>query len=280
MVTRHGSGSFVNTQSLDAVATLMGAGGADGLQDIFEMRHLLEPQIAALAARRATTGDVARLSAILEEQQQQILEGETGVDADTEFHFTLATATHNPALVKVVNAVEDVLRRSRDVTCNSRGGRSVRCALITIFWKWCAPEIMPAPAALWTITSRRWNPPATDRPRRSNKRDRRRASNSKPNQPVSETIATKSAHIRHGRRKGMSTLAVEVVYRGIFQKTLARNIVRSIVFAARKDGKIGTAFGRYGDSPERNGIPAQAVRHRGRRLRRAGRKPGVYQAPP
>ena len=55
----------------------------------------------------------------------------------------------------------------------------------------------------------------------------------------------------------MATLAVEVVYRGIFQKTLARNIVRHIVFAARKDGKIGTAFGRYGDSPERNGIPAK-----------------------
>ncbi len=54
----------------------------------------------------------------------------------------------------------------------------------------------------------------------------------------------------------MSTVAVEVVYRGIFQKSLARNIVRNIVFAARKDGKIGTAFGRYGDSPERNGIPA------------------------
>jgi len=50
---------------------------------------------------------------------------------------------------------------------------------------------------------------------------------------------------------------VEVVYRGIFQRTLARNIVRNIVFAARKDGKIGTAFGRYGDSPERNGIPAK-----------------------
>ena len=55
----------------------------------------------------------------------------------------------------------------------------------------------------------------------------------------------------------MSTVAVEVVYRGMFQKTLARNIVRSIVFAARKEGKIGTAFGRYGDSPERNGIPAK-----------------------
>ena len=55
----------------------------------------------------------------------------------------------------------------------------------------------------------------------------------------------------------MATLAVEVVYRGIFQRTLARNIVRQIVFAARKDGKIGTAFGRYSDSPERNGIPAK-----------------------
>ena len=55
----------------------------------------------------------------------------------------------------------------------------------------------------------------------------------------------------------MATHAVEVVYRGIFQRTLARNIVRHIVFAARKDGKIGTAFGRYSDSPERNGIPAK-----------------------
>ena len=55
-----------------------------------------------------------RLTAILEEQHRQILEGETGVDADTEFHFALAAATHNNPLLKVVNAVEDVLRRSRD----------------------------------------------------------------------------------------------------------------------------------------------------------------------
>jgi pyruvate ferredoxin oxidoreductase delta subunit len=55
----------------------------------------------------------------------------------------------------------------------------------------------------------------------------------------------------------MSTGSVEVVYRGIFQKTLAKNICRGIVFAARKAGKIGIAFGRYSDSPERNGIPAK-----------------------
>lgn len=55
----------------------------------------------------------------------------------------------------------------------------------------------------------------------------------------------------------MSTGSVEVVYRGIFQKTLAKNICRGVVFAAKKDGKVGIAFGRYSDSPERNGIPAK-----------------------
>jgi pyruvate ferredoxin oxidoreductase delta subunit len=55
----------------------------------------------------------------------------------------------------------------------------------------------------------------------------------------------------------MAKVAVEVVYRGIFQKSLGRNICRAIVLAARKEGKVGISFGRYGDSPERNGIPAK-----------------------
>jgi pyruvate ferredoxin oxidoreductase delta subunit len=52
--------------------------------------------------------------------------------------------------------------------------------------------------------------------------------------------------------------AVEVVYRGIFQKTLATRITRGIVLAAHQEGKRGISFGRYGDSPERNGIPAKS----------------------
>jgi len=55
----------------------------------------------------------------------------------------------------------------------------------------------------------------------------------------------------------MATGSVEVVYRGVFQKNLAKNICRGIVFAAKKQGKTGIAFGRYSDSPERNGIPAK-----------------------
>src|SRR6201988_3730977 len=51
--------------------------------------------------------------------------------------------------------------------------------------------------------------------------------------------------------------AVEVVYRGIFQKKLGTNITRNIVLAGHREGKPGISFGRYGDSPERNGIPAK-----------------------
>jgi len=51
--------------------------------------------------------------------------------------------------------------------------------------------------------------------------------------------------------------AIEVIYRGIYQKTLATRITRSIVLAAHEEGKKGISFGRYGDSPERNGIPAK-----------------------
>src|SRR5260370_25920990 len=52
--------------------------------------------------------------------------------------------------------------------------------------------------------------------------------------------------------------AIEIIYRGIYQKTLAKNISRGIVLAAHKEGKPGISFGRYGDSPKRNGIPAKS----------------------
>ena len=51
--------------------------------------------------------------------------------------------------------------------------------------------------------------------------------------------------------------AIEIIYRGIFQKLLAGRISRAIVLAAHEEGKPGISFGRYGDSPERNGIPAK-----------------------
>jgi len=53
--------------------------------------------------------------------------------------------------------------------------------------------------------------------------------------------------------------AIEIIYRGIFQKTLAKNISRGIVLAAHEEGKPGISFGRYGDSPERHSLQGSGV---------------------
>ncbi len=50
---------------------------------------------------------------------------------------------------------------------------------------------------------------------------------------------------------------IEVNYRGIFQKTLARRICKPIVYAAKKQNKTGFSYGRYSDAPERNGVPCK-----------------------
>ena len=124
LVSKRGSGTFINTEDMDSVVALIAStlsSGRETLKEIFEVRHLLEPQIAAVAARRANEEEVRRLGEILEEQQEQIEARETGVDADTAFHFALASATHNSALVKVVSAVEDILRRSRDLSLQEPG---------------------------------------------------------------------------------------------------------------------------------------------------------------
>src|ERR1700716_2497760 len=62
---------------------------------------------------------------------------------------------------------------------------------------------------------------------------------------------------QNGTPSAAASWSVEVVYRGIFQKRLANKISRGVVLGARKEGKVGTAFARYGDSPERNGVPAK-----------------------
>jgi len=124
VISKRGSGTFINTDNLESMVALLAStltSGADTLKHIFEMRHMLEPQIAALAAQRANKQEVSELESILEEQVKEIADGGTGVDSDTAFHFAMASATHNSALVKVVSAVEDILRRSRNQSLQEPG---------------------------------------------------------------------------------------------------------------------------------------------------------------
>ena len=117
VISRPGAGTYVRAESLDALVSVIESSldkVKDSLKDIFEVRHLLEPQIAALAARRATRQDIERMREAIDEQGKQIGRGETGVEGDTAFHFAMAQATRNWALLIVVSNVSDVLHQSRD----------------------------------------------------------------------------------------------------------------------------------------------------------------------
>ncbi len=124
VVSKRGSGTFINTDNLESMVALIASTlntGSGTLKHIFEMRHILEPQIAALAAQRAGQHETDEMETILETQSEEVHRGGTGVDADTAFHFSLAAATHNSALMKVVSAVEDILHRSRDESLQEPG---------------------------------------------------------------------------------------------------------------------------------------------------------------
>ena len=114
--SRQGSGTFIAAVSQEELLRAFAHLAEEGqtLRDIFELRFLLEPPIAILAARRATPQDIARLEVTLKEQEQQIQLGQSGVEADVAFHAALAEATHNGALLRLGAALMEVLAPSRD----------------------------------------------------------------------------------------------------------------------------------------------------------------------
>lgn len=124
IVTRTGMGTFVAdlpTESLVAPLAKLLIEAKDALADIFEVRKLIEPQIASLAAERATKDDVEGMRRILKKQREQVGRGITGVEADTEFHFSIAKAAQNQALQKLVSGLMDLLSHSREESLQTPG---------------------------------------------------------------------------------------------------------------------------------------------------------------
>lgn len=117
IISRTGTGNFVADlpiESLVAPLAKLLIQEKDALADIFEMRKLIEPRIASLAAQRATHRDIERMKGILETQREAVDRGGTGVEADAKFHFAIGQATHNQALEKLVSGLMELLSHSRE----------------------------------------------------------------------------------------------------------------------------------------------------------------------
>jgi GntR family transcriptional repressor for pyruvate dehydrogenase complex len=117
IVSRTGAGNFVAdlpVESLIGPLARLLIDEKKALADVFEMRKLIEPQIAALAAERASRNDLAQLKRIVAKQAEAVSRGETGVEADAELHLSISRATRNQALQKLVSGLMELLSRSRE----------------------------------------------------------------------------------------------------------------------------------------------------------------------
>ncbi len=94
----------------------------DDQHRLFEVRRVIEPDLAALAARRATAGHIEQMRAALGEQKRQIQRGRTGIQADTSFHILLAEATGNAILLQIMRSLLETLGKSREASLQ-RGSR-------------------------------------------------------------------------------------------------------------------------------------------------------------
>jgi len=124
--SRTGAGNFIAelpVESLVAPLASLLLEEKDALADIFEMRKLIEPRIASLAAERATKADIELMKNILDKQRDAVARGETGVEADAELHYAIARATQNHALEKLVTGLMDVLSHSREESLQTQDRR-------------------------------------------------------------------------------------------------------------------------------------------------------------
>jgi DNA-binding FadR family transcriptional regulator len=77
----------------------------DLLVSLFELRKLVEPEAAALAAGRRSLKQLNRMGVALEVMARETLHTEQGRAADRDFHAILLSASANPFLVSLSSSV-------------------------------------------------------------------------------------------------------------------------------------------------------------------------------
>ncbi|MBF5082624.1 FadR/GntR family transcriptional regulator [Quadrisphaera sp. INWT6] len=117
-----GRGTVVTEPSAQAQALRQLAVPAVEQDDAAELRVLVEPSIAALAARRATDADLLQLARVLDASSEDLRPSQS-VELDVEFHALLSRAARNPLLAALHELVSDWTLPVRQVSHRRRTGR-------------------------------------------------------------------------------------------------------------------------------------------------------------
>ncbi|NTU48048.1 MAG: FadR family transcriptional regulator, partial [Syntrophobacteraceae bacterium] len=82
-----------------------------------------EPQVAALAAKRITGGELDRLKVIVCDQQRKMLAGKEDSRLDIAFHAAVADASKNGIVRQVMKTVDAIINESRSAHLQSDARR-------------------------------------------------------------------------------------------------------------------------------------------------------------
>jgi GntR family transcriptional repressor for pyruvate dehydrogenase complex len=111
--------SYSMRQSLDR---MMKMGQAEGSAFLAEVREILEPEIAALAAKRADKEDLAAMHEEIAKMDSAKKDPDAFIEADLDFHLALAEAAANPIILSLIDSIVGLLRQQRMRIFHVEGG--------------------------------------------------------------------------------------------------------------------------------------------------------------
>ncbi|MFM0376999.1 FadR/GntR family transcriptional regulator [Paraburkholderia strydomiana] len=108
----------------DVITWRARAGTVDAglIQDLMELRLIIEPNAAKLAARRATDEDRVAVRRAFKTMERAVAGHGEYVPADLAFHGAILTACHNQFVQQMQNALSAILRTSFELSSEIAGG--------------------------------------------------------------------------------------------------------------------------------------------------------------
>jgi GntR family transcriptional regulator, galactonate operon transcriptional repressor len=95
---------------------------ADLIRDLMELRTIIEPNAAKLAAKRATPEDRVAVRRAFRAMERAVAGQGEYVPADLAFHGAILTACHNQFIQQMQNALSAILRTSFELSSEIAGG--------------------------------------------------------------------------------------------------------------------------------------------------------------
>jgi GntR family transcriptional regulator, transcriptional repressor for pyruvate dehydrogenase complex len=89
--------------------------------ELLDFRKMLEPPLAARAATHASPEEITEMEEILQRQEEKQSQGEFAIAEDSEFHYSIALASGNSVVLKVIDTLMDLLRDTREYSLQVEG---------------------------------------------------------------------------------------------------------------------------------------------------------------